>query len=73
MDNAIVFLPGMVLNRLDGAFADVQGPNFKQWPEKPSGTAARSERDKGLQLAAANSRELPEIEIFEHINYGGAS
>lgn len=72
MDNGIVWMPGVALNKLDGAFADVQGTHFNQWPEKPSGIATRSERGGGFQLVAAN-RELPEIEVFEHINFGGAS
>jgi len=73
MGNDVVLVSEGRVDKLAGAFAEVEGPNFKRWPDKPTGTAATSERGQGLNLAQANARELPEIEIFEHINFGGAS
>lgn len=48
MDNGIVLMPGIVLNKLEGAFADVQGTNFKAWPEKPSGTVRQKREGQRL-------------------------
>lgn len=78
MNEGIVLLPGLVTNRLDGSLVDAASLELREWPEKPSGTATRSERAAGitasakLKLAAA-SAGLCEIEIFQHINFGGAS
>ena len=73
MDHGTVLMPGVLVSKLDGAFADVEGPNFSPWPDEPSGTATQSERGQGVQLADTDARALPEVQIFEHINFGGAS
>lgn len=73
MDNGVVLMPGVSVNNLDGAFADVEGRNFRPWPDVPSGTAVQSEHGQGVELADSDARALPEIVVYEHINFGGAS
>jgi hypothetical protein len=73
MGNGIVLVPEILVNRLDGAFADVEGRSFSPWPDEPSGTATQSERGQGLQLAETDARSLPEVVVYEHINFSGAA
>jgi hypothetical protein len=57
--------------RLRDAHVNPHDPNLKDWPSKPSGTAARSERGGGIKLDAT-ARVLPEVVVYEHIDFGGA-
>jgi|GEM_PF-2416227 len=59
------------INKRDGAGINIHDSNFKDWPEKPSGIAAKSERLSGHKLDAA-ARQLPEVVLYEPIDFGGA-
>jgi len=72
MESSIVLLTASAGDRLAGAVADIAGVPITRWPENPSGVAATSQRDLVLGIDASAS-ELPEIEVFQHINFGGAS
>ncbi len=58
-------------NNLEDAFINVHDPNFQDWPEKPTGVAATSDRANAYRLDAA-ARDLPEVVLYEHIDFGGA-
>jgi hypothetical protein len=65
MSSEIILMLATAPNRQRGAVVEMQNGNFRAWPEKPSGTAEKSERGQGLNLAPANTWELPEInEIY---------
>jgi hypothetical protein len=71
MRESVIVVPG-IFDPKEGSFVDVYDSNFKRWPEKPTGKAASSERGQAVEIAAA-AQAMPEIEIFEHINFGGHS
>ncbi len=72
MANEIFLMPGLVLNTLDGAIVEPNHVGTERWPEKPSGIATNRDELPPLRVEEA-TRELPEIEVFEHINFGGRS
>ncbi|MGH4011757.1 MAG: beta/gamma crystallin-related protein [Pseudonocardiaceae bacterium] len=73
MDNETVLVPAVALDKLAGAFPDTEGSNFRRWPDRPTGTAAQSERGQGVTFADTDARVLPEIVVYQDINFGGAS
>ena len=72
--NEIKTYPAWLLNQGNGAIPDLtHGVDF---PDKPSGdTGGKREETRKLDdiIGAAATRRLPEVVIFEHINFGGNS
>jgi hypothetical protein len=60
-----------MLNRAQGAVLDFDSIKMMPWPDKESGTAAKGTKIKELKLQGV--KHLPEIVIYEHIDFGGVS
>jgi hypothetical protein len=71
MSNELFLMPSVVLNPLEGAVTDFSGMPAERWPQKPSGIMTARDEQGVSNMEAATA--LPEIEIFEHINFGGRS
>lgn len=65
-------IPVWALNAHNGAIVDLQSPMIKQAPSKGSVFQTRDEVKLELSQGADCVR-LPEIVIYEHANWGGAS
>jgi hypothetical protein len=74
MANEIILLPSVVQNTLDGSAVDTQTVPMNSWPEKPTGTLTSRDQVSVVKIeASAGVQQLPEIEVFEHANFGGRS
>jgi Beta/Gamma crystallin len=72
----ISVVPAWVLTPANGAIPAL--PNTSAWPSAPSGTTTGQESTRSLNALRAQSAEragalrLPEVVIYEHIDFGGA-
>lgn len=80
MTSNMVFMPTLAQDTLAGSAVDAFSVPMSSWPDKPTGVLEARDQvtaasmDGGvMKLGAAAVQQLPEVQVFEHINFGGAT
>jgi hypothetical protein len=71
-ETVMVALPEYALSVTNGCVPDTTGPLVQQWP-KASGQTERDESSKISVASVDNCIRLPQIVLYEHIDFGGVS
>lgn len=66
-------LPEYILSPTNGGVPDINGPLMRGWPNSVGKASHEETVQFDTGAAADGCIRLPEVVIYEHINFGGAS